>query len=365
VGEVHWRELYREVVDTGLCTGCAACVMACPRDVLGYTDDFFPVQVGEGMSHDQCVIGDRGCDICTRACPRFRNWESDLDEALFGRPRQADEVYGHVRSILLTRATDRGVHEAGQDGGLVSTLLIWGLETERIDGALTSAIVDGRGPFDAAPALVTDRAGVLATAGYVTLHVDYRNHAASDDDPDLARDLRLGYVVDTVAAGRALQATRDVPVDDERLALLGRSMGGGVGMKALIVEPDLFSAASLWGSVSSLEAEVFRHFLAVDALSPDNPARFHGRPAEAPRFWRGVSARPFFGEVTASVELVHGQVDEVCPPRWAPATLRAMRRAGVDAHLSWYPDRHAFGPSFTEAMRTTVDFIDRELGVDR
>jgi ferredoxin len=36
MGEVHWRELYREVVDTGLCTGCAACVMACPRDVLGY-----------------------------------------------------------------------------------------------------------------------------------------------------------------------------------------------------------------------------------------------------------------------------------------------------------------------------------------
>jgi coenzyme F420 hydrogenase subunit beta len=166
VGEVHWRELKREVVDTGLCTGCAACVMACPRDVLGYTDDYFPVQIGDGMAHDQCVIGDRGCDICTRACPRFRAWESDLDEELFGRPREADEVYGFTRSILLTRATDAGVHAAGQDGGLVSALLIWGLETERIDGALTSAIVDGgRGPFDAAPALVTDREGVLATAG--------------------------------------------------------------------------------------------------------------------------------------------------------------------------------------------------------
>lgn len=165
MGEVHWRELYREVVDTGLCTGCAACVMACPRDVLGYTDDYFPVQIGEGMATDQCVIGDRGCDICTRACPRFRNWESDLDEHLFGRPRERDEVFGMYRSILLTRATDKAVHEAGQDGGLVSTLLIWGFENEMIDGALTSAIVDKRGPFDSEPTLVTDREGVLATAG--------------------------------------------------------------------------------------------------------------------------------------------------------------------------------------------------------
>jgi coenzyme F420 hydrogenase subunit beta len=166
MGDVHWRELYREVVDTGLCTGCAACVMACPRDVLGYGDDYFPVQIGEGMAHDQCVIGDRGCDICTRACPRFRDWESELDEALFGRPRTQDEVYGQVRSILLVRTTDAAIADVGQDGGLVSTLLCWGLDTGRIDGALSSAIVDGgRGPFDAEPALVTTREQVLATAG--------------------------------------------------------------------------------------------------------------------------------------------------------------------------------------------------------
>jgi coenzyme F420 hydrogenase subunit beta len=166
VGDYHWRELYHEVVATGLCTGCAACVMACPQDVLGYTDDYYPFQIGEGMGFDQCVVGDRGCDICTRACPRFRTWETELDEVLFGRPRRADEVAGVARSNLLVRASDDEVHTRGQDGGLVSTLLIWGLETERIDGALTSQIIDnGRGPFDAAPFLATTRDDVLATAG--------------------------------------------------------------------------------------------------------------------------------------------------------------------------------------------------------
>jgi coenzyme F420 hydrogenase subunit beta len=166
MNDVHWRELYREVVDTGLCTGCAACVMACPRDVLGYTEDYFPLQIGEGMGHDECVIGDRGCDICTRACPRFRTWETEIDEALFGRVRTVDEAYGIARTILLTRTTDKAIATVGQDGGLVSTLLIWGLENGKIDGALTSKIVnDQRGPFDVEPTVATTREEVLAAAG--------------------------------------------------------------------------------------------------------------------------------------------------------------------------------------------------------
>jgi NAD-dependent dihydropyrimidine dehydrogenase PreA subunit len=30
----HWRDLFTEVVSTHLCSGCGACVVACPRKVL-------------------------------------------------------------------------------------------------------------------------------------------------------------------------------------------------------------------------------------------------------------------------------------------------------------------------------------------
>jgi coenzyme F420 hydrogenase subunit beta len=162
----QWRELFHEVVETNLCTGCAACVMACPRDVLEYdhAETYHPFNVELSTAADDCVHGQRGCDICTRACPRFRDWEVECDQALFGRTREPEEVTGIRRGVFLARATDPAVLEAGQDGGLVSALLMWGLATGRIEGALTSRLSATR-TWDGEPFLATTREEVLEAAG--------------------------------------------------------------------------------------------------------------------------------------------------------------------------------------------------------
>ncbi|WP_374454002.1 alpha/beta hydrolase family protein [Nocardioides sp.] len=211
---------------------------------------------------------------------------------------------------------------------------------------------------------MTRERGFLADRGYVALHVDYRNHAESTDDPRIETAVRLGYSADVVAAVHALRESRDVRVDPDRIALFGRSMGSGVVLKALAAEPGLVAAGVAWASVSSLEGQNFDHFQRPDAPVDQLRAGFrgrHGLPDDDPEFWRGVSSRPAFDQITEPVLLAHGRVDDTCPPAWARATQAALTDAGVDSTLEWYDDGHAFGPAFIAAMNRTVRFLDARM----
>ncbi|TFH20049.1 MAG: oxidoreductase, partial [Acidimicrobiales bacterium] len=69
----QWKELYAEVITTGLCTGCAGCVVTCPHDVIGYEheeDKYIPFHLEEELGLDNCVHGfgaGGGCTTCTEA----------------------------------------------------------------------------------------------------------------------------------------------------------------------------------------------------------------------------------------------------------------------------------------------------------
>ena len=164
----QWAELFTEVVTSGLCTGCAGCVVSCPHDVLGYDDQngvYRPYHLEDELGPGDCGHGQRGCTSCTRACPRFRNWETDADSYLFGRERQPDEMAGVSKDIFLARATDPTVHETGQDGGLVSAILIWALDHDVIDAALVSYLEGDGTSWKAVPGVARTREEVIAGAG--------------------------------------------------------------------------------------------------------------------------------------------------------------------------------------------------------
>ncbi|HEV7957885.1 MAG TPA: Coenzyme F420 hydrogenase/dehydrogenase, beta subunit C-terminal domain [Acidimicrobiales bacterium] len=166
VEKPQWRELFSEVVTSGLCTGCAACVIACPHPVLDYEADhgvYKPFHLDLDGGPDDCTWGQKGCTMCTRACPRFRNWEGEIDLHRFARERTAEEVWG-IGDVLLARATDESLVENGQDGGFVSALLIYALEHDVIDAALVSGLEGDGSTWNATPMVARTREDVVNTA---------------------------------------------------------------------------------------------------------------------------------------------------------------------------------------------------------
>ncbi|NQV97400.1 MAG: Coenzyme F420 hydrogenase/dehydrogenase, beta subunit C-terminal domain [Acidimicrobiaceae bacterium] len=164
----QWKELYEEVITTGLCTGCAACVISCPHDVIGYEHEegkYKPFHLEEELGLDNCVHGEKGCTSCTRACPRFRAWEPEADMQLFGRTRKDEEMYGQYRQLLMVRATDEATQNKGQDGGFVGAMLIWLLKHDYIDAALTSFVPGDGSSWKALPGLARTAQEVLASSG--------------------------------------------------------------------------------------------------------------------------------------------------------------------------------------------------------
>ncbi|HVW33859.1 MAG TPA: Coenzyme F420 hydrogenase/dehydrogenase, beta subunit C-terminal domain, partial [Acidimicrobiia bacterium] len=200
--KLHWKHLFSEVVTSGLCTGCAGCVVACPHDVLGYKDTegvYKPLHLEEEGGPGDCGHGERGCTSCTRACPRFRTWEPEVDQFLFGRARSAIEVEGITKDVILTRAADDRVHELGQDGGLVSAILIWALEHGYIDAALVSYLEGDGTSWKAIPGVARTRDEILAAAGS-----------------------RYTYSANTMAYGEAVESGA------EKIALVGMSCQSSV-----------------------------------------------------------------------------------------------------------------------------------------
>ena len=163
----------------------------------------------------------------------------------------------------------------------------------------------------------------LARAGFVVLHTDYRGHAASDPASDQSIETRLGYTRDTINAVESVKKLRYV--DPDKVAMLGRSMGGGVTYNALVVKPGLVRAGVVFAPVSSdfvdnfnrwtvaerpeAAAATYRRYGTPDArpdllprpvcahvLRPD-----HRTGADPPRHRRRVVSRPVVPRHPATV----------------------------------------------------------------
>ena len=170
-------------------------MIACPHDVLGYDDTngvYKPFQIEDFGGPRDCSHGDKALHVVHPGLPPLPGVGA-RDRRVPLRPAAtADEISGISRTSCLARAADPVLHEVGQDGGLVSAILVYALEHDIIDAALVSYL-EGDG---------------------TTLEGDPRRRPRRATRSWPSAGSRYTYSANTLAY-------KDLEKDDERIALVG------------------------------------------------------------------------------------------------------------------------------------------------
>lgn len=203
----------------------------------------------------------------------------------------------------------------------------------------------------------------LARRGFIAFHTDYRNHASSDDDPNLMRGLRLGYTVDVINAANAARSSTLDFIDRQRISLLGRSMGGGIAYNALVSAPGVFDSAVLFASVSSKAAENTNRWLRNDPVIRKEIFAKYGSPERNPQFWTDASAYTYFDRITDPLLVLHGTADDTCPIVWADQAVARLQALDKDVtYIKYRGAGHTFfGSTWTRSMEESVRFLKRTM----
>ena len=147
--------------------------------------------------------------------------------------------------------------------------------------------------------------------------------------------------------------------------MLGRSMGGGVTLNALVAKPGLVKAG---GRLRLGQLAVPRQLRPLDA----GRAPGGGGRVLPPSSARRPRSPGFYARAVRAAATSTGSPRRCCCTTAPPTTparspgrappSRLLREAGVRSRLDVYDgEQHAFGPQWPESMRRTVAFLRREL----
>ncbi len=222
-------------------------------------------------------------------------------------------------------------------------------------------------------------ADAFARRGYLTIAPDYRCYAGSQCG---SNPLYIGYAIDVLNLIAQVSSVPDA--DPTRIGIWGHSMGGGITIRVLAIN-DSIKVASLYGALSA-DDEVDYCWL-IGCRTPTaptrEPARQSVRLAEAdPDFLQSPSAAtngsPLgrlhdiflkssasrnLSNVTASIILHHGEVDDIVPIQWSVDLADSLSALGKTAVLYTYPgEGHVFaGWGWQLFMTRTLAFFDEYL----
>jgi len=122
-----YEDLEAQIIDSGICTVCGACILACPNS---------HIKLIEGKpKRPKRTLDCISCSTCYDACYMLRrDLIQDIEARILGWGEKRS--IGIYKRLLAARTTEQSIEKACQDGGIVTALLIYALSENLIDGAL-------------------------------------------------------------------------------------------------------------------------------------------------------------------------------------------------------------------------------------
>ena len=206
----------------------------------------------------------------------------------------------------------------------------------------------------------TKYADVLANAGFLTIHPNYRNHQGSDRGPN---PFRVGYARDILHL--IPMAQRLPQADGKKVGMWGHSMGGGITQRVL-VSTDQVEAALIYAPVHSDEAVDSNHWRQY--WSGTRARRFDvfaalPHPTNNQELNEAVSAYYYLDSITAKLAIHHGVRDSQVPYWWSQNLAGQLDQAGIpyDFYGYTYQDHNFIGNDLSLLNQRTIDFFRQHL----
>lgn len=139
-------------LDFDYCLQCGSCVASCPVGVL---------QLGE--KGPEIAGGCISCGLCYSQCPQLVS-TAEVAEHVFGEEFDQGD-FGPFKRAYSAHAKNPEVEERGQDGGVITALLVSLLENNYIDGAVLTA--SGDEPWRPESKVAVDKEEIIESAGTI------------------------------------------------------------------------------------------------------------------------------------------------------------------------------------------------------
>ena len=184
-----YEDLEAEIIDKGECTVCGACITACPDFHIRFIENK-PKRLKRTMD---CV----GCHTCYDACYMLRHdLIKDIEGSAIGWGKKGS--IGLYKRIVVARTKDPEIMKHCQDGGIVTTLLLYGLDVGIIDGAL----VVGRESWAPVACVASTKDEIIRVAG--TKYGIVRSSEVQMRCYISSNECNCGYLLCVLAASREL-----------------------------------------------------------------------------------------------------------------------------------------------------------------